>query len=417
LSVARVQVRRALRAAALVAALAGASGCGSSGAPATNAATSGSSPGAPTTATNAAPARCQAVVTQTVGQVAMRAYAELQRGRDAQFAARALARDTALGDAIARGDASAAVTAATTAARGHFTRLLITRNGQPIATAGRAPSLAPVRGVVRDRTGKVVADYAVSALRASDYAQLAAHLTDAQVQVTAAGQPSAARSAKAASGRTAVASTFSFTGEAFPSGRLTVTLGIPPADQLCGADPAATRANVIGGVAVRIYGAEAHSSAVTRSINAIAAYRPLIDAVTRNDARATRAAVTALLYNHTHIVRLRVTRGSRLLSDVGGPDIIAPSRGVLRDASGAVIGQFVMSLQDDLGFRLLTRRFTATHVVLRIGDRVIQGALAGAPPRLPDTGAVTIRGVGYRLYSFTAQAFPSGPLRVTLLVR
>jgi hypothetical protein len=112
-----------------------------------------------------------------------------------------------------------------------------------------------------------------------------------------------------------------------------------------------------------------------------------------------------------------VTRGSRLLSDIGGPDVLAPSTGVLRDASGAVIGRFVMSLQDDLGFRLLTRRFTAAHVVLRIGDHVIQGAVAGAPSRLPDTGAVTIRGVPYRLFSFTAQAFPSGPLRVTLLSR
>jgi hypothetical protein len=406
LSVARVQVSRALLSVSLTAALAGASGCGS-----------GATPSTTSTAINAAPARCQAVDTQTFGQVAMRAYGQLQRGRNIQFAARALARDTALGDAIARGDASAAAAAATTAARGHFTRLVITRNGQQIATAGRATSLAPVRGVVRDRTGKVVADFAVSALRASDYAQLAAHLTDAQVQLAVPGQPAETRSAKAPSGRTTVASTFSFDGEVFPSGRLTVTLRIPPADQLCGADAAATKTNAIGGVSERIYGAEAHSAAVTNSINAIAAYRPLIDAVARNDSRATRAAVTALLYNHTHIVRLRVTRGSRLLSDVGGPDVLAPSTGVLRDASGALIGQFVMSLQDDLGFRLLTRRFTASHVVLRIGDRVVQGALAGAPSRLPDTGAVTIRGVPYRLFSFTAQAFPSGPLRVTLLSR
>ena len=368
-------------------------------------------------AINAAPARCQDAVTQTLAQVAIRAYAQLQRGRDIQFAVHALARDTALGDAIARGDAAAVARAAAAAARGHYTRLLITRNGVAIAAEGRATSLAPVRGVLRDRSGTVVADFAVSSLRASDYAQLAAHLTDAQVQLSVAGPPSAARSARAPSGRTAVASTVVFDGHAFPSGRLTVTLGIPPADSLCGPDAAATRANVVGGVAERIYGAEAHSAAVTNAINAIAAYRPLLDAVARNDRRATRAAVTALLYNHTHIVRLRVTRGARLLSDVGGPDILAPSTGVLRDASGATIGQFVMSLQDDLGFRLLTRRFTATHVVLRMGARVIQGAVAGAPSALPDSGPVTIRGVRYRLFSFTAQAFPSGPLLVTLLSR
>jgi hypothetical protein len=404
---------RALAAASLAAVLAGVSGCGSSGA----GSSTGSRASAPDTTTNAAPARCQRVVTQTVGQIAMRAYRQLQQGRDFQSVVRALTRDAPLGAAIARNDAGAIAAAAATVTRGHFARLLITRKGQPIASVGRASSLAPVTGTVRDRAGNVLANFAVSALRASDYAQLAAHLADAQVQVTVAGQPSATRSAKAPSGATAVASTFSFDGEAFPSGGLTVTLRIPPADRLCGKDAATTKANVIGGVAQRIYGAEAHSLAVNASISAIAAYRPLVDAVARNDPRATRAAVTALLYNHSHIVRLRVTRGHRLLSDVGGPDVLAPSTGVLRDAGGTTIGQFVMSLQDDLGFRLLTRRFTAAHTVLRIGDRVIQGAVAGAPARLPDSGVVAIGGVRYHLFSFTARAFPSGPLRVTLMVR
>jgi hypothetical protein len=345
----------------------------------------------------------------------MRAYAQLQHGGDITGLARGLAANTALGDAIAHGDRTATARTVAAVAHGHLTRLQIARNGRLIASAGRAPSLAPVTGVLHDSAGSAVAEFALSKLTNLYYAQLAAHLANAQVRISVPGDPSAARAANA--GAAATASTFSFVGEAFPSGTLRVTLRIPPAGSLCGSDASTTRANVIAGVAQRIYGAEAHSLAVRSAVKAIASYRPLIDAVVRNDARATRAAVTALVYNHSHIVRLRVMRGSQLLSDIGGPVVLAPSTGTLRDASGAVVGQFVMSLQDDLGFRLLTNRFTAAHSVLRIGDRVVQGAISGAPSPLPDHGAITIGGVRYHLVSFQAQAFPSGPLRVTLMVR
>lgn len=346
----------------------------------------------------------------------MRAYSELHQGGDVQSLLRSVATDTALGDAVIRHDRTAIAAETEKLAHGHLTRLQITRGGTVIASAGHAASLAPVAGTVHDHLGRAVAQFTVAKLSNLDYVQLAAHLAGSQAQVSVPGQPAAARSAKAPSGTTAVASTFSFAGEAFPSGPLRVTLRIPPAGPLCGTDPTVTRANVIAGVAQRIYGAEAHSLAVTTSISAIASYRPLVAAVSRGDAGATRAAVTALLFNHSHIVRLRVTRGARLLSDVGGPDVLAPSTGTLRGRGGAVVGQFEMSLQDDLGFRLLTHRFTDTHTVLRVGDRVVQGAIAGAPSPLPERGPVTIRGVRYQLVSFPAEAFPSGVLLVTLMV-
>ena len=57
----------------------------------------------------------------------------------------------------------------------------------------------------------------------------------------------------------------------------------------------------------------------------------------REAANAVTEAVHGLVYSHTHIVRLRVLQGGRLLADIGGPYIIAPVGGSLR-FHGRVVG-------------------------------------------------------------------------------
>jgi hypothetical protein len=263
----------------------------------------------------------------------------------------------------------------------------------------------------------VVGRYDLSALSQSNYAQLAAHLTASRVVLDAAGRPTVSAGAPTlASG--AGTSQLSFNGEAFPTGRVRITLLVPPVPaRMCGASDAATAANAIGGVGQRLYAGEAAGAAVQTAIARIATDGPLRRAVARGDAAATRSAIVALLSNHEHIVRIRVTRSGRLLSDVGGPFVLGPASGTLRDARGASIGEFVMALQDDLGYRLLMRRFTGAHVLLRVGDRVIMGGVRGLEGAIPDAGAVTIRGVRYQLFSFTGTAFPAGPLKITLMMR
>ena len=132
---------------------------------------------------------------------------------------------------------------------------------------------------------------------------------------------------------------------------------------------------------------------------------------------AVRTAVTGLVYSHTHIVRLRVSRGSKLLADVGGPYILAPLSGTLR-FHGRAVGRYVFSVQDDVGYAKIETRFIGAPLVLRTGSKnvPVEGLLAPGPASIPEHGPVTYKHVVYQAYSFKASAFPSGPLRISVLV-
>jgi len=60
-------------------------------------------------------------------------------------------------------------------------------------------------------------------------------------------------------------------------------------------------------------------------------------------------------------VRLRVLAGGQLLSDVGGPFVLAPVSAPLAPAR-AHDRRFVLSIQDDLGYRLLAQRLAGSDV-------------------------------------------------------
>ena len=90
----------------------------------------------------------------------------------------------------------------------------------------------------------------------------------------------------------------------------------------------------------------------SRRCTACSTTSALLRAVAAANRRATRAAIEALL--HQHIVRLRVSAGGRLLSDVGGPFVLAPV--APRCACGRAIGSFVLSIQDDEGYKRLAKR-------------------------------------------------------------
>ena len=82
--------------------------------------------------------------------------------------------------------------------------------------------------------------------------------------------------------------------------------------------------------------------------------------------------MTSLVYSHTHIVRLRVTRGGTVLADVGGPYIIAPVSGLLR-VHGRTVARYVLSVQDDLGYVKLETRYIGFPLLLRRGAQRIPG--------------------------------------------
>jgi hypothetical protein len=45
----------------------------------------------------------------------------------------------------------------------------------------------------------------------------------------------------------------------------------------------------------------------------------------------------------------------------------------------------------------------------------VMGTLRPGPASIPDRGRVVYRGTTYQAYSFVGEAFPSGPLRISLL--
>jgi hypothetical protein len=193
--------------------------------------------------------------------------------------------------------------------------------------------------------------------------------------------------------------------------------GIRASKAPCGRAAPEVLAQTIGAVATQIYYGEVASSETFKDRAQVESYAPLLRAVASGEKAAAKAAVTSLVYSHTHIVRLRVSNGSKLLADVGGPYILAPLSGTLR-LHGHKVGSYVMSVQDDVGYVKIETRFIGAPLVLRTGAQnvPVAGLLEPGPGVVPEHGPVTYRHVHYQAYSFPANAFPSGPLRISVLV-
>jgi hypothetical protein len=207
----------------------------------------------------------------------------------------------------------------------------------------------------------------------------------------------------------------SFAAVAYPAGELRISMLVPFSAIACAATPAQTRADTLGQVGERIYRGEVHSTGVLWTIRYLEHSPAFTRAVAAEDVAATHAAIDGFFRQHIHVVRVRVTIGSRLLIDVGGPYVLAPVHGTLR-SDGRVIGHFTVSIQDDVGYLKLAHEFTGAAVLMRTGEHQIMGTLEPGPASVPERGQLTYEGQTYQAYSFNAEAFPSGPLRISLLL-
>lgn len=195
------------------------------------------------------------------------------------------------------------------------------------------------------------------------------------------------------------------------------TVGGPgkAASAACGAATDATYLSTVYTVARGISVGERVGSGVKAAEHTIETDTVLADAVATDDLATVRSEVVALVYNHEHIVRLRVLRDGRVLDDFGGPLVLAPVRGSLR-VDGRVVGSFVMSVQDDAGYRKLVARLAGADSVMRYDGRTIMSDIAVAAQRLANHSAVSVRGVRYLVASLRVGRFPAGTLNVWLLV-
>jgi hypothetical protein len=371
-------------------------------------------------------APCASDVALAYGQVAEHIYAEFAGGRVVEPAVRRLQGSPALLAAVQSANPSATRAALLPLIHGQLARVLVLAGNRPLAQFGHGEALAPVTAPLRNAAGITVGTLVASEQTVRGYVDTVASFASAHILVRSGshqlgGTTTHAPPTLPASGPISFAgrrySVYSFPAARFPSGSLRVyVLPAKTPASACGRTSAETVANTIGAAAVKIYENErsgARPHAVVRDFERSPAFQ---QAVASGNAPATEAAIVSFFKSRLHVVRVRASLHGRLVADVGGPHVLAPIGGSIRDARYRVVGHFLLSVQDDLGYLILSHRFTGAQVLLRQGSQQLMGNLTPGPPNIPDRGQVLYRGTRYQAFSFTAQAFPSGPLRVSLLI-
>lgn len=185
----------------------------------------------------------------------------------------------------------------------------------------------------------------------------------------------------------------------------------------CGAASTAVTASVDVAVMTAVARRELDGSEVVADQARIAGSAALLAAVAARDPITTWLAVHRLVYHPLwHIVRLRVTGAAgHLLADIGGPDVASPVSGALV-LDGRTIGRYVMSVQDDAGVVKLERAFIGDDAGIYRDGSLLVGNAPTTPVLLPRSGRVVVGGRQMLISSLALLAFPSGHVRLSLLV-
>ena len=344
--------------------------------------------GVPAAAPRPAPATCATDTARALAAVAARIYDQGTSGPIVAHVQARLAGSHALARAVAAGDASATRRAVAPLLKDQVTRLVIARGARVLADVGHAQALAPITGSL----GGGSARYRLAVLPDAAVTGEIHALTGATVAVMPA---SAARAATTTGPRIA--------GRAFDGRPIVLSLRLPATSAAgCGATAAQTRALVLRSVALRLFAAEQSGTGARHIARYVATDPRVVRAVAADDPAALRAEIVRLFGDRRlHVVRIRaVTASGRLVNDVGGPSVLAPTS-LPVTLGGRPVGTVTLSVQDDAGYMKLIRRFTG----LRVQLATPAGPVPGSDPAPPG---------GVMAQRFTVQAFPTGPLSVTL---
>lgn len=377
---------------------------------------------------------CPGATLEALERVGHFVYEESASGRIMAEAVYRLESSRALAEATASGDGAAVARVLRGLLLNQIVSVRVVRAGRTLARIESGTGIAPANGrLLLD--GELVGTFVLSVQGVNGYAQTTSSLTSTQVLVRSEGRtlrstlrlaPVALSALRKNPREVSLAGTSyrvdTFAGSAFPEKPLSISLLVPSssiaancATAAARINPAQARADAWGLVAERVYDGEREGSKAELILDYVERSRAFREAVLAGNAKATRAAIIGFFRSHLHVVRVRVMRAGRLLIDVGGPHVLAPIHGVIRDARGRVAAHFELAIQDDLGFTLLARAFTGAQTLMREGPRQVMGSLRPGPTSVPDRGRVTYQGTTYEAYSFGAQAFPSGALRISLL--
>ena len=372
---------------------------------------------------------CPDAALEALEAVATRVYQESASGRIVAEALQRLKSSSALVEAVEGNEPAAARRALKGLLLNQIVSVEVQRNGRTLAQVERGEGIAPANGTLVNAQGLKVGTFTLSVQGANGYGQTVSGLLHAQVlmrngarvlKTTIRPAPRLAPETRKVSLDGTSYRVDTFSAEAFPDRPMSIALLVPSSAiaAVCasrGANPAQAQADTLGLVAERVYYAEHEGSKAELLLGYAERSRAFREAVLAGNAKATRAAIIGFFRSHLHIVRVRVIREGKLLVDVGGPHVLAPIPGVIRNARGRVVAHFLMAIQDDLGFEILSRAFTGAQVLMREGTQQVMGTLSPGPVSVPNRGRIVYRGAAYRVYSFDAEAFPEGGLRISLL--
>jgi hypothetical protein len=102
--------------------------------------------------------------------------------------------------------------------------------------------------------------------------------------------------------------------------------------------------------------------------------------------------------------------------------VLGPVGGTLR-SGGRRIGTFLLSIQDDEGYKRLAGRLAGLKVLMYEAPihpggppQLVKNSLGPSPGTVPASGSYTYHGQSFRVDTVNATAFPTGPLTIRVLI-
>jgi hypothetical protein len=120
---------------------------------------------------------------------------------------------------------------------------------------------------------------------------------------------------------------------------------------------------------------------------------------------------------HWHVSRMRISRGSKVVSEVGVRFAMPASATSLHGSRGRTLGTLRVSMQDEIGFVRLTHRRYGVNVVVRGPNDLRASDRAAGLAKLPATGSVVLGGHRDLVRSFHERAWDGEPVTIWILMK
>jgi hypothetical protein len=161
-----------------------------------------------------------------------------------------------------------------------------------------------------------------------------------------------------------------------------------------------------------------------RALRGVAHDATLVGALRAGRLKAARAEAHFIVFRHylpggkllLHLVRLRITMGSRVAVDPNSSNFAVDGPSVrLRRHNGRVLGTLKISIQDVVGYVKYVHDLFRFDLVAGGPGGMVTSLQALPSQPLPASGCVTLGGVTYAVQSFGERSFIGEPLTVWVL--